>query len=264
VSLVLSGVGAIEDISVVQTVLRQAATAARRFADPAWHETGLLRIAGALRDLLQLAEPGSDWQLAYVQALAGVALSEGDLALLAGLLEGSASLEGLAVDTDLRWQLLYRLASRGVAGPAEIEAELARDATDAGARHAATCRAALPDPAAKQEAWERTIGGQLSNATFRATLDGFVSPDSDELLAAYAQRYFDVVADVWRDWSSDMAQYFAQNAYPSWDISEAAIAAADAWIERTDPPAALRRLLTEGRDDVARALRCRHRDAQSG
>ena len=264
VSLVLSGAGAIEDISVVQTVLRQAATAARRFADPAWHETGLLRIAGTLRDLLQPAEPGSDWQLAYVQALAGVALSDADLALLAGLLDGSASLEGLAVDTDLRWQLLYRLASRGVAGPAEIEAELARDATDAGARHAATCRAALPDPAAKQEAWERIIGGQLSNATFRATLDGFASPDSDELLAPYAQRYFDVVADVWRDWSSDMAQYFAQNAYPSWDISEEAIAATDAYIERTDPPAALRRLLTEGRDDVARALRCRHRDAQSG
>jgi aminopeptidase N len=264
VSLVLSGAGAIEDISVVQTVLRQAATGARRFADPAWRETGLLRIAGALRDLLQLAEPGSDWQLAYVQALAGVALSDADLALLAGLLDGSASLEGLAVDTDLRWQLLYRLASRGVAGPAEIEAELARDATDAGARHAATCRAALPDPAAKRESWERIIGGQLSNATFRATLDGFASPDSDELLAPYAQRYFDVVADVWRDWSSDMAQYFAQNAYPSWDISEEAIAATDGYIERTDPPAALRRLLTEGRDDVARALRCRHRDARSG
>jgi aminopeptidase N len=262
-SLVLSGVSAIEDISVAQTVLRQAATAARRFADPAWHEEGLLRIAGVLRDLLQRAEPGSDRQLAYVQALAGTALSADDLALLAGLRDGSTSAEGLAVDTDLRWQLLYRLVSRGLAGPAEIDAELARDATDAGARHAATCRAAIPDPAAKQEAWERIIGGQLSNATFRATLDGFASPDSDELLAPYAQRYFDVVADVWRDWSSDMAQYFAQYAYPSWDITEEAIAATDDFIERTDPPAALRRLLTEGRDDVARALRCRHRDAES-
>jgi len=122
---------------------------------------------------------------------------------------------------------------------------------------------ALHHDAPHWEAWQRIIGGRLSNATFRATLDGFVSPDSDELLAPYAQRYFDVVADVWRDWGSDMAQYFAQNAYPSWDVSEEAIAATDAYIERTDPPPALRRLLTEGRDDVARALRCRHRDAQS-
>jgi aminopeptidase N len=264
VSLVMSGVSTIEDISVVQTVLRQAAAAARRFADPGWRRAGLERIARTLRDLLEHAEPGSDHQLAYAQALAGVAASPGDLALLAGLLDGSAAVEGLAIDTDLRWLLLYRLASRGAAGPAEIDAELARDATDAGARHAATCRAAILDPAAKEEAWARITGGRLSNATFRATLDGFVSPDSEELLAPYAQRYFDVVADVWRDWSADMAQYFAENAYPSWDVTPEAIAAADDCSQRTDPPAPLRRLLTEGRDDVARALRCRRRDAQAG
>jgi aminopeptidase N len=263
VSLVLSGAATIEDISVAQTVLRQAATAVRRFADPPWRETGLLRIADMLRDLLRRAAPGSDRQLAYVQALAGVALSPDDLGLLAGLRDGSATIEGLGVDTDLRWQLLYRLASRGVATPAEIDAELARDATDAGARHAATCRAAMPDPAAKQEAWARITGGQLSNATFRATLEGFISPDSEELLAPYARRYFEVVAEVWRDWGSDMAQYFAENAYPSWDISPETIAATDDYIARTGPPAALRRLLAEGRDDVARALRCRERDARS-
>ncbi len=262
VSLVLSGVDAIEDISVMQTVLRQAATAARRFADPAWRGAGLGRIAGTLRELLERAEPGSDPQLAYAQALTGVATAPDDLTLLAGLLDGSTSLDGLVIDTDLRWQLLYRLVSRGAAGPAEIDAELARDATDAGARHAATCRAAIPDPAAKVQAWAQITGGRLSNATFRATLDGFTSPDAEELLAPYVQRYFDVVADIWRDWSSDMAQYFVENAYPSWEVSAEGIAAVDGYIDRTNPPAALRRLLTEGRDDVARALRCRQRDAQ--
>jgi aminopeptidase N len=59
-----------------------------------------------------------------------------------------------------------------------------------------------------------------------------------------------------------MAQYFAQNAYPSWNITPEAIAATDDYIQRTDPPAALRRLLAEGRDDVARALRCRRRDTK--
>jgi aminopeptidase N len=261
VSLVLSGVEAIEDITVLQTVLRQATMAVRRFADPAWRAEGLERIARALRDLLQAAEPGSDRQLAYAQALAGVATSAGDLELLAGLLDGTTAIEGLAIDTELRWHLLYRLASRGTAGPARIDAELARDATDAGARHAVTCRAARPDPAAKQEAWNLIISGTLSNATFRATLDGFEDPDQDELLEPYAARYFDVVADIWRDWGSDMAQYFTENAYPRREVTAAAIAAADDYLERSDPPAALRRLLAEGRDDAARALRCRQRDA---
>jgi len=264
VSLVLAGVDAIEDITVAQTVLRQAATAARRFADPDWRVTGLEQIAGQLRDLLQRAEPASDRQLAYAQALAGVATSPGDLALLAGLLAGSETVPGLAVDTDLRWQLLYRLVSRGAAGPIEIDTELARDATDAGARHAAACRAAIPDPAAKEEAWTQITGGQLSNATFRAMLSGFADPDANDLLDPYVARYFDVVAGIWRDWSSDMAQHFTVYAYPSWKVTPEAIALADDYLERTSPPAALRRLLGEGRDDVARALRCRRRDRDAG
>jgi aminopeptidase N len=264
VSLVLSGVAAVEDITVVQTVLRQAETAARRFSDPARRSAALAQMAGALRELLREAEPGSDGQLAYAQAFCRVAASPDDLALQAGLLDGSMTIEGLAVDTDLRWQLLYRLVSRGAAGPAEIDAELARDATDAGARHAAACRAAIPDPAAKREAWAQITAGGLPNATFRATLDGFTDPDADELLEPYVSRYFDVVGDIWRDWSSDMAQYFVENAYPSWKITPEAIGLADDYLERSGPPPALRRLLAEGRDDVARALRCRERDAQAG
>jgi aminopeptidase N len=262
VAVVLSSVGAIEEVTVVQTMLRQAATAARRFAYPAWRPAGLELIADTARDLLQRAGPGSDLQLAYAQVLASVAASPDNLALLSGLLSGSAAIDGLAVDTELRWLLLYRLASRGAAGTAEIDAELTRDRTDAGARHAAACRAALPDPPAKEEAWRQVTSGTLPNATFRATLDGFAGPDTaEDLLAPYTRRFFDVVAGAWQDWSPDMAQYFAENAYPSWQVTPEAIAYADDYIQRTDPPPALRRLLAEGRDDVARALRCRARDA---
>jgi aminopeptidase N len=262
VRLVLSGAETIETISVLQSLLRQAATAARRFADPAWRATGMAEMAGALRDMLRRAEPGSDRQLTYAQAFCAVALSADDLALLAGLLDGSTAIEGLAVDTELRWKLLLRLVSRGSAGAAEIDAELARDATDAGARHAAECRAAIPDPGAKETAWASVIGGTLPNATFRSALDGFTVNDADELLEPYAGIYFEVVADIWRDWGSDMAQYFVENAYPRWEVTPEAIAMADNYIERAAPPPALRRLLTEGRDDAARALRCRQRDAQ--
>ncbi|HUA30494.1 MAG TPA: ERAP1-like C-terminal domain-containing protein, partial [Streptosporangiaceae bacterium] len=263
VRLVLSGLETIDSISVLQTLLRQVATAARRFADPAWRETGMAEIARTLRDLLHRAGPGSDRQLAFAQALCGVALSPEDVALLAGLLDGSTAIEGLAVDTELRWRLLLRLVSRGSADAAQIDAELAADATDAGARHAAACRAAIPDAGAKETAWGAIIGGDLPNATFRATLDGFTVTDAEELLAPYTGMYFEVVADIWRDWGSDMAQYFVENAYPAWQITPEAIAMADAYIERTAPPAPLRRLLTEGRDDAARALRCRQRDAQA-
>ena len=265
-SLVLSGADSIADISVLQAVLAQAAVAVRRYCDPAWRSSGLERLATALRGWLQAAEPGSDRQLACAQALAGVATTLADLSLLAGLLAGSVVIEGLTVDTEFRWLVLSRLVSRGAAGHSEIDAELDRDRTDAGERHAAACRAAIPDPVSKEAVWTEITGGQLPNAMFRAMLGGFTDPDHDhaELLEPYAQRYYEVVGQIWQDWSLDMAQWFAEKAYPRDMITAEAIAATDDYIARSDPPAALRRLLTEGRDDVARALRCQQRDAAAG
>ncbi len=192
IGMVIDHAHTISEIGVLQTTIRQASAAARRFTDPAWRPEGIGGLmAPGLRRLAEQAEPGSDRQLAYLQAFAGVATRPDDLALLAGLLDGSAHLDGLEVDTELRWRLLQRLASEGAAGPAEIDAELERDPTDAGERRAATCRAAIPEPAAKEAAWQAIISGTLAGATFRATVNGFQDPDHPELLEPYAERFFD-------------------------------------------------------------------------
>ena len=264
VQLVLAGVSSVADISVVQVLLRLAGLAARTLADPAWRTAGLELMARSLRKLAESAPAGSDTQLAYIRAFTGVATSARDLAFLAALLDGSAVLEGLSVDTDLRWSLLGRLVSRGMAGAAEIAAELARDATDAGERNAAACRAAVPSVDAKLAAWESLAGGELALGTFRAVLGGFADVDQPELTGPYRERYFGMVGDAWRDWSSAMAQDFVSGMYASFDLSAETVAATDAYIASAEPTASLNRLLSEGRDDVLRALRCQERDRQSG
>jgi aminopeptidase N len=265
VRLVLSGISSVADISVVQTLLRQASVAIRRLADPGWRPTGLALMASTLRGLLDDAPAGSDVQLAYVRSFAGAATSAEDLALLAGLLDGSAALDGLAVDTDLRWALLSRLVSRGADGfgRERIEAELDRDATDAGQRNAEACRAAIPTAEAKQEAWDTMVSGEQTLATFRATLTGFVDLDQPALTEPYREKYFAVIGDVWRDWSTAMAQDFAGGIYAAAAISAETVRVTDDYIAAADPPDTLRRVLTEGRDDVLRALRCQARDQQS-
>jgi aminopeptidase N len=225
-------------------------------------------IADALRGLLRAAPAGSDAQLSYLRAFAGVATSADDLAMLAGLLDGSERLDGLSVDTDLRWALLARLVSRSAGGsrafgPDQIDAELARDVTDAGERHAATCRAAIPTAEAKRAAWRTLTDGELTIAMFRATLAGFADPDQAELVEPYRSDYFSVVGDIWRDWSSAMAQDFVSGVYMACALSSETVEATDAYLADADPPAALRRLLVEGRDDVLRALRCQARDRQA-
>jgi aminopeptidase N len=260
--LVLAGVTSVADISVVQTLLRQARDAVRKFADPAWRATGRELMATKLRALAEEAEPGSDTQLAYLRALIGVTTSDAGLAFLAGLLDGSAVLDGLSVDTDLRWALLCRLVSRGVLGQEAIDAELARDATDAGQRNAATCRAAIPSVAAKRAAWDEMTGGELTIAMFRAVEAGFTDLDHPELIEPYRPEYFAAVGPVWRDWSSAMAQDFVSGLYAVCRLDAKTVALTDTYLATENPPAALARLLTEGRDDTLRALRCQARDRQ--
>ncbi|HEY1819402.1 MAG TPA: aminopeptidase N, partial [Trebonia sp.] len=261
VRLVLGGVNSVRDISVVQTLLRQAAQAARQYADPSWRAEGLAFIASSLRSLLGAAPAGSDHQLAYVRALAAVATAPGDLEFLADLVDGAVSLDGLAVDTDLRWMLLRRLVSRGVSGEEAIDAELSRDATDAGERQAAGCRAAIPTLTSKRETWETLTDGKLTIAMFRATIIGFVDPDQPALVQPYRPEYFAALGEVWREWSSAMAQDFVEHGYLIGAVDETTIAATDAYLAAdAEPPSALRRLLVEGRDEVARALRNQSRD----
>ncbi|HSR83105.1 MAG TPA: aminopeptidase N [Streptosporangiaceae bacterium] len=258
--LFTAGAPSITELTVLGRLLRSIGLAVRRYSDPARRETAVAQLEDALRGWLLAAPPGSDHQVAWAKALAGVATSTASTDLLARLMAGTESIDGLAVDTDLRWELLHRLASRGAAGPAEIEAELDRDRTDAGERHAQSCLAAIPTPEAKASAWAKIIGGELPNATFRAVLRGFRDPDQDELLAPYAGKFYAALADMWRDGASDMAQFFAEVGYPE-SISQDTIDATDAYIAAADPVPALRRLLLERRDDVARALRCQQVDA---
>jgi aminopeptidase N len=263
VKLLLSGIAGVTDIAVTQTLIRQARTAVQQYADPAWRAEGLSQMADALYDLALAAPAGSDFQLNYLQNFAGTASSEEHLAYVKGLLDGSVVLEGLTVDTDLRWGLLRRLVVTGKAGEAEIEAESQRDSTAAGERHAASCRAAIPTAEAKENAWQAILGGKLSNAVFRATLGGFVEPEQVDLLKPYRDKYFAEIGRVWSDWSSDMSQTFAESAYPFLIIDQETIDRTDAYITDNKPPSALVRLLSEGRDGVARALRAQAKDAAS-
>jgi aminopeptidase N len=259
VSLVLSGVASVTGAAIVQTLLEQAGAAARRYSDPAWRPAGRRALVGSLLDLARTAEPGGEAQLAYVQAFARLASSAEHLDLVAGLLEGKAELPGLAIDTDLRWALLRPLVVHGRAGEAEISAEAERDATAGGQRSAARCRAAIGTPEGKAVAWERIVSGELSHAVLLEALVGFREPDQADLLAPYAERYFAALESIVDAWPSELTQVFAKFAYPSTEPS--ALARTDEYLATARPPGWLRRLVLEGRDELARTLRAQARDA---
>jgi aminopeptidase N len=260
VTLAASGVSAETEVGVVQRLLLQAQTAVSSYADPEWAPIGWRNLTDRMLELARAAEPGSDHQLAFVNALSGSVLEKNKLAVLRGWLDGTGSLPGLTVDTDLRWRLLLALVAHGEAGLDEIEAEEQRDATATGRRHAERGRSLRPDPAAKAEAWRRAVfDDDLPNAINEAIISGFSHPAQKKLLTEYVGRYFADVSAVWERRSSERAQPTVVGLFPSWAVDPATVAAADQWLAEDRPPA-LRRLVSEGRAGIVRALAAREFD----
>ncbi len=272
VALVMRGVGAETEVGVAHRLLLQAQTALNSYADPDWAAgQGWPAFTDRLADLAREAEPGSDHQLAYVNALCTSVLPTGHLVMLADLLEGDPAAHGMAgllVDTDLRWRIVTALAAGGhvdADGPQTpfIDAEARRDPTAAGRRHAAAAAAARPQPEVKASAWRQVIEDDtLPNITARAIIGGWSQPGQADLLMPYTKRYFDTVAAVWERRSSEVAQTVVVGLYPSWDVSAEGLAAADWFLGGLHVPPALRRLVLEGRATVERALRARTYDAR--
>ncbi|CAJ1501244.1 aminopeptidase N [[Mycobacterium] holstebronense] len=261
-ALVQRGIGAETEVGVASRLLLQAQTALGFYADPVWAaEQGWPAFADRLLELAREADPGSDHQLAFVNALCTSVLAERHTTVLAALLDADPAaqgLAGLAVDTDLRWRIVVALARSGALDSAAIDAEIQRDPTAAGQRQGAQASAARPQPAVKEAAWQHVIEDDtLANITGRAIIGGIVQPGQGELLAPFTARYFEAISGVWERRSSEVAQTVVVGLYPGWDVSQAGLDAADAFLADPSVPPALRRLVTEGRAGVERSLRAR-------
>ncbi|MGE2690853.1 aminopeptidase N [Mycolicibacterium pulveris] len=271
VALVCAGAHAETEVGVAQRLLLQAQTALNSYADPQWAaDEGWPEFADRLLELARDAAPGSDHQLAFVNALCGSVLSPRHIEVLSTLLDSDPAdkgLPGLDVDTDLRWRIVTALAAAGGVDADGmqtpfIDAEAQRDPTAAGQRHALAAGAARPELAVKEAAWEQVIEDDtLANITARSIIGGFVQPGQQELLQPFRDKYFGAISGVWQRRSSEVAQTVVVGLYPSWDVSQDGLDAADRFLADPDLPPPLRRLVVEGRAGVERALRARQFDA---
>ncbi|ARQ70656.1 aminopeptidase N [Streptomyces marincola] len=252
-------------VGVLQMVHAWARTAQLRYTAPEGREAARAALAETAVGELRRATPGSDHQVAWARFLAACAGSDPDAQLLTGLLAGTARIDGLDVDQELRWAFLEPLAASGHAGAAEIDAELARDDTASGRRHQVRCLAARPSAEVKAAAWRDVAeSDRLSNALTEATIAGFARPGRSDLLDPYVPRYFAMLRDVWRERTIETAMALIHGLFPAHG-DRSVLAATDAWLaEHADAAPALRRLVLEERDDLARALRAQAADAPRG
>jgi aminopeptidase N len=217
-----------------------------------------------VRELLHAAEPGSDRQLTFARAYGGAVVSDAGKAEVTGLLDGSETIEGLEVDTDLRWMLLIGLAKVGAADDARIDQELDRDRTISGQEYAAAARASQPTAEAKAAAWAELVDNpDVPNETHRSIASSFMRFGQEDVLEPYVERYLEAADTIWDRLGTHMASNALGSAFPLPLGSEDLVARVDRWLEESPANPAAKRFVQEGRADVLRALAAQQKDAAS-
>ncbi len=289
VELVARHAPAEKDSLLVERVTSQARSAIDLYGDPGNRTTARERLHQVAVAQANNPALGPEMRLIWARILVATAASEESLAKVAAMLDGSESIPGIDIDTDLRWLILGQLSEEGHADVDLIQATMASDPSDIGRRRGTACLAARPTAAAKEEAWERVADasapmpaawkgatdGELSVASMSAILRGFYigsvgvgglmahGPDP-ELLRPYVQRYLDALPAMWAERTIDEAEAFTECLYPSHLVDDRVVAAIDFALEAGELPGPAVRILREGRDSTLRAQRAREVDRAAG
>ena len=257
--IVLNALGKENEASVIGAQLAQLDTSVHLYSALEKRETLRATRSAGLYKLATAAKPGSDEQLALVRGFA-VGATKADAPKIKEILDGG--LPGLAVDTEMRWVLVKALADRGVFGDKEIDAELARDNTADGARHAAEARALIESASSKEATWKALTTTDLSNHIQRHMLIGFNCPFQQDLYEPYVDKYFATVKKIWDENSYEIGKQFADFAFPRYAPTAANLAKAEKWIaDNADASDGVMRCVKEGRDALVRALNAQKADA---
>ncbi len=244
-------------VAAVEAQLNRVRTLVDVYADPSERDELVTLRRLLANGLRESAEPGAGIQLSALRHEITAVVDAVGVVWLRDLLAGRRVPPGVTVDADLRWAVMTRLAVLGEAGESDIDAELARDPSSAGHRHAATCRASLPTRAAKEMAWHAVqYGDKLSNHELRATADGFWWPEQAEVTREYVVRFFTESGGGIGKRMPWEARHLGHLLYPIYAVSDETVVAADAMLADEENPH-LRRIVADQTDEVARALRSR-------
>ena len=262
VQLVLNNIAAETESTTIRTTLTQLTSVARYYVDPAVRSATIATVGDGLWTLAQGADAASDAQFQFVKFFANIASTPEHVAALRGLLDGSIALDGLEIDTDLRWELIEGLALNNAISDAEIESALHADNTSNGQQAAARARAAVPTAEAKATAFASLADSDtLSNAIVRAVTMGFQHTNDPSSLAALVEPYFSSLDEIWATRSYKIAEHFVEGLYPAPLASQELVDATNTWLDTHPDTPALRRMVIESLAGVERALRAQARDS---
>ena len=266
IELVLSHIGNESESTTMMTLLRQLLTVANLYVAPEHRLDAQLKVADGLWKLAQNAQAGSDAQLQFVKFFAQFARNDRQLTTVAELLSGKAQLDGLEIDTDLRWELLTALSVGGKVTKDRIDVELEADNTANGQKAHAAAIAAMPDQKSKQAIFDKLVNtDEMSNALVNSASLAFGRVLDSSVLEPFVDQYFSKVLSIWENKSYHMAEYLLVNLYPLAIVNKALADQTEQFLKNPELASkpALKRIIVENLANVQRALNAQSTDKKS-
>ena len=266
IDLVLAHIANETESTTMMTCLRQLLTVANLYVAPEYRLESQLKVADGLWKLAQNAQAGSDAQLQFVKFFAQFARSDKQLTTVADLLSGKAQMDGLEIDTDLRWELLTALSVGGKVTKERIDVELEADNTANGQKAHAAAIAAMPELKSKQEIFDKLVDtDQMSNALVNSASLAFGRVMDTAVLEPFVDQYFSKVLSIWENKSYHMAEYLLVNLYPLAIVNEALANQTEQFLKNPELASkpALKRIIVENLANVQRALSAQSTDKKS-
>ena len=226
--------------SVQERLLAQATQAVRQYVDPAWEGEGM--------DLLNTAFRGAEPAAIFDRALARLTPTEETISYFKELLERSDNQE-------VRWLALTSLIAAGALPLSAADEE--QDNTSEGTISRLRAKAVVD----KRWAWDTLVEDDLTNLEARYLMDGLTF--TYDGLEGLTDEYFRQAPALWERLTNEMAQRTLEGMYPRWDVTTAAVDKANELLLSDDAPSGLKRVIAEGQDRIARAVRNREVDATS-
>jgi aminopeptidase N len=266
IDLVLAHIANETESTTMMTCLRQLLTVANLYVAPEYRLESQLKVADGLWKLAQNAQAGSDAQLQFVKFFAQFARSDKQLTTVADLLSGKTQMNGLEIDTDLRWELLTALSVGGKATKERIDVELEADNTANGQKAHAAAIAAMPEKKSKQEIFDKLVDtDQMSNALVNSASLAFGRVMDTAVLEPFVDQYFSKVLSIWENKTYHMAEYLLVNLYPLAIVNEALANQTEQFLKNAELAykPALKRIIVENLANVQRALSAQSTDKKS-
>ncbi|MEY5145666.1 MAG: Aminopeptidase, partial [Actinomycetota bacterium] len=247
--------------SAIEAALRNLATGIATYSAPENRNGYRDRFVALLRASIDKAPAGSSTQLQVVKAYASAVRTKEQGQYVRDLFDGTVTLEGRPVDTELGWHFLAALAALDMVSDAEIDAYLEKDPTSNGQEAALTARTRKPNAAAKAAAWDAIYNDEkVTNSAVRAYLTGFWHIDQLDILRPYVDKYFAEIEGVFVKRAESVAMVTSVGTFPSIFVEQSVLEKVTAFGKK-DLHTALKRYTAENRDRLERAMRCQAKDA---